>query len=327
MKKVLVTGGNGLLATNTIIALLDNGYSVVALVRNRLKFLLPASVNLEVREVELTDIKSLEDSARGCEYIIHTAAEIRQDLRNYNDYLKTNVTGTVNVFEIAARNKIKRVIHVSTCNVFGYGTLDNPGDETSAAKPPFTKSLYVKSKIEAQRIALSYSDITEVIVINPTFLLGPYDQKPGSGKIIFLAYNKRFIFYPPGGKNFIHVSDAASGILSALTKGVNKESYLLANANLSYKEIFKKITSHSDKKPIFIRIPRLLLLATGLIGNFLVFIGLNTDLTLTNMKILCVKNYYTAKKAQNELGIVPRPIEIAINDAINWFKLNNKIPT
>jgi hypothetical protein len=45
------------------------------------------------------------------------------------------------------------------------------------------------------------------------------------------------------------------------------------------------------------------------------------------MKILCVKNYYTAKKAQNELGIVPRPIEIAINDAINWFKLNTKIPT
>lgn len=325
MNKVLVTGANGLLATNTIIVLIENGYSVVALVRNRLKFLLPVSANLEVREGDITDPASLENAMQGCEYIVHAAAETRQDLKDYSHYLNVNISGTKNVFEIAIRNKVRRVIHVSTSNVFGYGTIKNPGDESLANRQPFLNSLYVRSKIEAQKIALSYSAKTEVIVVNPTFLIGPYDQKPSSGRIIILGHNRKLIFYPPGGKNIIHVSDAASGIVKALTMGVNKESYLLANANLSYKEIFEKISAHSEKKPLFVKIPRFILLAIGVAGNVLMKLGFNTEYTLTNMKILCVKNYYTGKKAEKEFGIVFRPVEVAIDDAIVWFKLNNKL--
>ncbi len=327
MIKVLVTGATGLLATNTIIALLENGYSVVALVRNRLKFLLPLSENLEVKEGDITDCLSLEIAMQGCEYVIHAAAETRQDLRDYQEYWEINVAGTENVLEIAVRHKVKRVVYVSTSNVFGYGTLDNPGDESAPVKYPFSKSLYVKSKIEAQKAALAYSDRTDVIVVNPTFLLGPYDQKPSSGRIILHAYNKRVIFIPPGGKNFIHVSDAASAIVKALTNGVNMESYLLAAANLSYKEIFEIISSYSMKKSLFIKIPGSLLFTIGLAGNVLRYIGFNTDLTLTNMRILCVKNYYSGKKAENDLGIVLRPAEAAVEDAISWFIRNNILKT
>jgi dihydroflavonol-4-reductase len=325
MKKVLVTGATGLLAANTIIALLENGYSVVALVRNRSKFLLPFSGNLEVKQGDITDPLSLENAMQGCEYVIHAAAETRQDLTDYDEYRKINVAGTENVLETAVRLKFKRVIYVSTSNVFGYGTLENPGNESVPVKHPFSESLYVKSKIEAHKIALSYATRTDVVAVNPTFLLGPYDQKPSSGRIIFHAYNKRLIFVPPGGKNFIHVSDAASGIVNALIRGVNKESYLLANENLSYKEIFEKISAHSLKKPLFIKIPGPLLLLIGLTGNALRYFGFNTDFTFTNMKILCVKNYYSGKKAENDLGIVLKPVEVAVDDAIKWFKSNCKI--
>ncbi len=325
MQKVLVTGASGLLATNIILALLENGYSVIALVRNRLKYLLPIHENVELREGDITDPDSLLSLFHDCDYVIHAAAETRQDLINYSDYLKPNVIGTENIFKLAEQNKIKRVIYVSTANVFGYGTKEKPGDESLITKGPFSKSLYVKSKIEAQKIALSYSDKIEVIILNPTFLLGPYDQTPSSGRIITYAYNRRLILYPPGGKNFIHVSDAASGIVKALSKGVNKESYLLANENLSYREIFGLISAQSGKKSIFIRIPKLFLFVIGLIGNLLMHFGFNTDKTLTNMKILCMKNYYSGKKASNDLEIIYRPVESAITDAINWFKNNNKI--
>jgi dihydroflavonol-4-reductase len=325
MIKVLVTGANGLLATNTIIALIENGYSVVALVRNRFKFPLPGSADLEIREGDISDTATIENAMHGCEYVVHAAAETSQGLRDYNHYQKINVSGTKNVFETAIRNKVKRIIHVSTANVFGYGTFQNPGDESLANRQPFLNSLYVRSKIEAQKIALSYSAKTEVIIVNPTFLIGPWDQKPSSGRVIILVYNKRVIFYPPGGKNIIHVSDAASGIVKALTKGASGESYLLANTNLTYKEIFEKISAHSGKKPLFVRIPQFILLAIGVAGNVLMKLGFNTEFTLTNMRILCVENYYSGKKAEKEFGIVFRPVEVALDDAISWFKLNNKL--
>jgi hypothetical protein len=53
------------------------------------------------------------------------------------------------------------------------------------------------------------------------------------------------------------------------------------------------------------------------------YFGFNTDLSFTNIKILSVKNYYTGQKAGNDFGIVFRPIEVTIDDAINChFQIN-----
>jgi dihydroflavonol-4-reductase len=207
--KVLVTGASGLLATNTIIQLLDKNYYVRALVRNKSKLVIPNSESIEVIEGDITDLPTLENAIRGCQCIVHAAAETRQNLIDSKNYSDINVLATRNICELAIKNKVSRVIYVSTANVFGYGDALNPGNEETPNKLPFTKSLYVKSKIEAQEIALSFKKELEIIVVNPTFLIGAYDQKPSSGRLVLMGLNKRFIFYPPGGKNFIHVSDAA----------------------------------------------------------------------------------------------------------------------
>jgi dihydroflavonol-4-reductase len=86
---------------------------------------------------------------------------------------------------------------------------------------------------------------TEVVIVNPTFMIGPYDTKPSSGKIILMGYNKRISFLPPGGKNFIHVKDAAAAVCNALKYGKNREKYLLCNENLTYREFFKLMNRNS----------------------------------------------------------------------------------
>ena len=66
----------------------------------------------------------------------------------------------------------------------------------------------------------------------------------------------------------------------------------------------------------------------GVFGNILKKLGVENEFTLTNMKILCVKNYYSNLKSKNELNIEFQPIDNAIVDTINWFKyrgmLDNK---
>ena len=58
-------------------------------------------------------------------------------------------------------------------------------------------------------------------------MLGAYDTKPSSGKIILMGLNKKLLFHPPGGKNFVHVRDVAKGLISCLEKGKNGERFVL----------------------------------------------------------------------------------------------------
>ena len=322
MLKVFITGATGLLATNTINELLKSGYYVKALVRNKNKFKFDHLTNIELLEGDITDYTFLLRAIQECAYVIHAAAQTRQGLSNFNAYYNVNVKGTENVIRAAITNGVKKVIHVSTCNVFGFGTAKNPGNETFQIKKPFSNSLYVQSKIESQELALSFSKEIEVTIANPTFLIGAYDQKPSSGRIVLMAFNKKIIFYPPGGKNFVDVKDAAKGLVSALTNGKNNETYILSGENLSYKQFYRRLVLHSKRKSFLIKIPKSILIMLGLIGNILQVFNVENEISLTNMRILCLNNYYSNQKASKELNIKFNKIDNAIGDAVNWFKKN-----
>jgi nucleoside-diphosphate-sugar epimerase len=328
MTTILVTGASGLLGANTIQELLNNGYQIKALVRDKNKYVLAEHQNVELIEGSLADPIIREKAVKDCKYIVHTAAETSQSKIHYSEYYKTNVEFTGALYNIAIKSGVKRIIHVSTSNVFGFGDLQNLGDENTPIKSPFTDSLYVQSKIASQNLALTFSDKIDVIIVNPTFLIGPFDQKPSSGRIVLHGYGKGVIFYPPGGKNFVDARDVAKAIVVALINGKNKESYVLAGDNLSYKQFFERLIANSSKKTLLIEIPRVLLLLAGVFGNILKKLGVENEFTLTNMKILCVKNYYSNLKSKNELNIEFQPIDNAIVDTINWFKyrgtLDNK---
>lgn len=322
--KVLVTGANGLLATNVIALLLDKGYSVRGLIRDPNSFKYGQHPNLELFEGDITHPQDLITATQDCTFIIHAAAITAQQLSAYASYQKVNVTATQNLLDAAITAKSKRVVYIGTANAFGYGTKEALGDESLRITSPFDKSLYAQSKLEGQTVALSFQNRISVVAVNPTFMIGPYDSKPSSGRIVLMGYRKRFIFYPPGGKNFIHVQDAAQGVVEALEKGRNGEAYLLANENLSYKEFFQKLAGRSRSRPILIKIPRPLLLIVGIVGNILIFLGIDVEVSLTNMKILCTNNYYSNEKALKEFNLSLTSIEKAIDDCIEWFATNRK---
>ncbi|MEC3878643.1 NAD-dependent epimerase/dehydratase family protein [Parapedobacter sp. 10938] len=318
--KVLVTGANGLLATNTIIALLSRGYQVKGLIRDTRKFLLPAHTNLELVVGDITDAQSLDRAVAGCDYLIHCAATTDQRLLRYADYHRINVEGTENVIQAAIKHGARKIVYVGTANTFGYGTLEAPGNETLPPAAPFTDAWYAKSKLEGQHRILAAADQIAVTIVSPTFMIGPYDGKPSSGAIIRMGYGKKVVFHPPGGKNFINAEDAANGVVDALEKGQQTEAYLLAGENLTYRAFFQKLSAQTGQQTLLIRVPPVLLRIAGYLGDALRWVGVRTALSSTNMKILCVNNYYTHKKAQAQLGTSFNPIENGIDAAIAWFR-------
>lgn len=320
MKKVCVTGATGLLGTNVIIKLLQNGYSVTALVRKKSSWLGKENENLKLVEADLSSDISAQLTNIDC--IIHIAAETRQNLINYDEYRKVNYETVMNLFTHAELMGVKKFLFVSTANTLGFGNTAFWGSEKAPQIYPFTHSFYAQSKLAAEDYLLKNRKNTDVIIVNPTFMIGAHDSKPSSGKIIFWIWKKKLVFYPKGGKNFVHVEDAANGILKAIENGRTGEKYLLANENLSYREFFKKVNRVSDQNPIMIAIPNRVLSFLGLIGDGLRQLNIKTNLSTSNMKALQICNYYSNRKSVEELGIQYQSVDKAIEDAVQYFIKN-----
>jgi dihydroflavonol-4-reductase len=318
MKRVFVTGANSLLGTNLIHLLLDRGYHVKGLIRDKSKYKGKVSPDLQWVAGDLFNdfTKELEN----VDYVVHIAAITCQNMLYYTDYLKVNVNATLQLFHAAARCHVRKFVFVSTANTIGYGSIDDPGRENNPIREPFNHSLYAKSKKEAEENLLCQKHRMETVIVNPTFMLGAYDTKPSSGKIILFGWQKRVVFYPPGGKNFVHVEDVAEGIIKCLDNSCNGHHYILAGENLTYHEFFRKLNVAAGQNPFLIEIPPFILLRIGRIGELLRGIGIKSNLSLVNMKILCINNFYSNKKSVNELGVSYHPIDLAITDALNYFR-------
>lgn len=318
--KILVTGANSLLGTNVLVELLQRNFEVRAMVRAKYKLLL-SDPSLEVCLGDITDKCAVRNAVKGCDIVIHVAANTSQASVRYSTYEKVNVTGTKYIMDAVVRHQVKKIILVSSANAFAYGTLTNPGTEDAPISYPFSHAGYARSKYNAQQYVLGCvkNNEPDVVVVNPTFMLGKYDSKPGSGEIIIRGYKKKWIIVPPGGKNFIHVKDAAIGVCNAIHSGISGQCYLLANENMSYKAFYKMLIAITGQESRIILIPKWVLLLAGLMGSLLARMGIPVSAHYINMRILCVKNYYSNKKAGRVLDLPATPVSEAIKEAVSWF--------
>lgn len=324
-ENVLVTGANGLLGSNVAYQLSQQGYKVIAIVRKGSKQLALKGIDCDIIECNLTCIEDINKAITGCNYVIHCAANTQQKPNKLKAFKSINIDATAILIQLSKRHKIKRFIFVSTANCFTNGTLKNPGDESKGFMPWLKKSGYAYSKYLAQQIVLN--EVKEngfpAIVVAPTFIIGPRDAKISSGKLLMHGINKRIVFYPPGGKSIVDVEYAAEAIANSLSRGSVGESYILSGENLTYKQLFKKICAHSNKKALLIQIPRWLLIAIGYIFSFIqnVFC-ISLSLNKTNQRLLCLDNYFSNKKAVEQLGLKETNSDQSIGKAIGWFYKN-----
>ncbi len=324
-KKVLVTGANSLLGTNTIIELLHQGYKVRGMLRKLSSFKAPLHPNLEFFQGSFINGEHLGSAIESCNYLIHTAAITDQNLLDFSDYENVNVKAVSMLIDMCRKSAIEKLIFAGSANACGHGTPGEPGTELTPPAWPFTNSYYAQSKIKAQEIILEatqQNSNTEYIIINPGFMLGPWDFKPSSGRIIEMYLNQKIIIAPPGGKSFVNVKDVARAMVNALGKGKNGQIYLLTGENISYKTFFEKLNLLTGKnKPVFV-LPPWLMLSAGKLGDLMRLMKIKTSLSTVNTRILCEHVWYSNQKAAKELGISFTPIDKTLTDTLLWFDKN-----
>jgi nucleoside-diphosphate-sugar epimerase len=322
--KILVTGANGLLGHRVVMELLNRNYSVKIIIRNTRNIFFDIST-VEVCEGNFNNYQLIKNAAEGCDAIIHIAAVTATYLLHYADYSKINVSGVKLILKVAEELNILNLVYVSSSNTIGFGTEQLFADERSDIQYPFSESFYAQSKVEAEKLVVEASkkEKRHFVIINPTFMIGAFDPKPSSGKLMLMGYNRWLMFTPKGGKNFVAVEDVAVAVCNALTQGRNGERYLTSGVNLSFKEFYnlqKKIVGY---KQYTILIPDFLLSIIGKTGDILRKLGIKTEICTMNLNQLKIWEFYSNKKATKDLNLPETDLKIAIKEAIDWFEIHN----
>jgi dihydroflavonol-4-reductase len=325
---IFVTGADGMLGTCVCIELLKRNYTIKALVLSKKDESEINNYPIEQIEGNILDEDLLIKSMDGADFVIHIAAVTDVWPRKNRNLFEVNLKGTQNVVSAAKKLKIKRMVHIGSASSFQNGNWNNEGNEKTLIKMRKGAMDYVLSKLDAQ-IWLQ-KEFREngfpVIIVCPTFMIGPNDALPSSGKILHAFFNGKLPAYTSGGKNFVNTEDVAVGVSNALQMGRLGEAYIAGNENLSYQVFLQKAAQLSGKKFNLIKSPNFVTLLLGFYQSLTSRITKTPPkLSYTMAKSALVQQVYSSKKAVEELKLPQRPIEFGIQGCYNWFKHNGKI--
>lgn len=326
MEKILVTGANGFLGSNLVRQLSREGYAVRAMIRPGANLAGMQDIPCEIFYGNIDNAGDADKAVEGCKLVVHAAAITRQWAIAFEEYERINFTGTKNIAEACIKHKVDKLIYVSTANTIGPGNRHRPGTELDSFTLFKANSAYISTKYLAQQFILEQVEKRKLpaIVVNPTFMIGPNDIKPSSGKLMLYALNRRLLFYPPGGKNFVYIKDVCDGIISAMHRGVIGSCYLLAGHNMSYKRFFQLVSRAGGKSAFLIGLPAIVVKFLGILAPFIGKItGREARINFTIAYLSCMEIYYSGKKSERELFVKYTSMEEAINKSLAWFKENN----
>ena len=321
--KVLLLGATGLLGHNVLRHLLQEGHEVVALVRR------PDGIRLEGGGWQtvvgsLLSYPTVRDAAQGCDAVVNCAGTTDMSLRHYDDFLPVNRDLCAHMVRLLDEGVVHTVVHTSSVDTIGFGSAEHPADEDTPMREPFLSSLYARSKREGEQLltdAARRLPHCHVVVVNPGFMIGPYDVGPSSGQLLLAAYRRPLMLAPKGGKAFVAADDVAVAIVNALARGTSGARYILTNSHgcLSIRQLYRLQARCCGYRQRVLSIPNGMLLAAGKIGDLLRTLGLRTQISSNNVRQLSVTEHYANHRAVQELGLPETPVETALHDFFSWF--------
>lgn len=324
--KVLVTGADGMLGASVCREALAQGYDVRAMILETSKLTTLDGLSLELVHGNLLNYASLERAVEGCDVIINVAASTQIWPRRSPLIHKINFDAVKSLVEIAKKSKISRFIQIGTANSFGHGSKDSPGNESTRFMGEFYKMDYVDSKYKAQQFLLN--EVHEfgfpAVIINPTFMIGPYDAGPSSGKMLMALYLGQLPGFTSGMKNFVASKDVATATVNAISLGKIGNCYIAGNSNLTFEGYFKIACKVFERDFKLKKMPNGLILAVGFVSSAWSRItGKPPKLGFHMAQQASMKQCYDPTKARQELRMPSTPIEIAIKDCMDWWKANH----
>ena len=326
--KAFVTGATGFIGSNIVRALLKRGVKVCALVRPNTNRDNLVGLDVELVEGDLLDFDSLKRGMDGCGQVYHVGALYSFWVRPRRLIYDVNVEGTRNVLQAAMDAKMEKVVYTSSVAALGLREDGQTADETTPVSFSNIIGDYKKSKYLAEQVALEFAQDLPLVIVNPSFPVGPGDIKPTpTGQTILDFLNRKMPAYVDTGMNVVDVEDVALGHLLAAEKGRVGERYILGGENLTMKQLLDLLAKITGLPAPRFRLPYYPILAMSFLnaGFCTLFPSCTPRMTPQTIRMSRHLMFFNPSKAVEELGFPQTPAGDALGKAVAWFEENGYV--
>ncbi len=324
-RTAFVTGANGFIGVNLIEELLDQGWRVVAMHRERSDLGCLQALDVERVVADVTDSRALRRvMPEAPDAVFHLAGVTSLWKRRHAEQMRTNVKGTRNVVRIALEKRAQRLVHVSS--ILAYGLHSGTVTEDTPASGGSATINYVRSKALAEReVHRAIRRGLDAVIINPSHAIGPYDRNNWS-RLFMLMRQGRLPGMPPGGGSFCHSRAVARAMIAAVDRGRRGANYLLGGSNASYVKLAHEIAKMLGRRTRPRPMPTRLLLGYARVEELVApLFGREPDITTDAVRLLSWGQYCSSRRAEQELGYELVPLQVMLEDCCRWLRDSGRL--
>ena len=322
-KKILITGGTGFLGAHIVRQFLDAGEKNLKAMASRVPEWMK---DAGVKAVE-GSVTSRDDVAKACKNvsaIFHLAGKVSRDNDDAMSMNNVHLNGTRLLCEAATEAGVQTMILASSSGTIAVSEDEQVFDETFPQPVDvFTRWAYYASKYYQERAALENfdGDGRKLVIMNPSLLLGPDDERLSSTKPVLDFLARKIPYSPGGGLNFVDARDAAAAFIRALEKGRHQEKYLLGAANMTFEQFFSRLARLSGVSAPMLKVPKKLAMAgSSLISSIYKNWGKASPVAPNEVEQAEYFWYFDSSKAAEELGFAPRDPQETLQDTITYLR-------
>ncbi len=323
--RAVITGASGLVGANLAEALLREGHHVVGTRRPSSRTDHLSHMEIEWTLASLSDPDALTRAFSGADVVFHCAARVEILPRVTQTLYETNVIGTEHVLQAVRAAKVPRLVHCSSVAAASIsdGTRDVTEEDPWNLREHGLADGYATTKYESQeRVLAATKQDVDAVVVQPTYMFGPYDIRPSSGQMIIDLAKGRISVNAPGTQNIVDVRDVARGMILAWQKGVRGEKYILGCENVTYGELFARIAAELQIPAPKRTLPFPMVFGLGALAELGgVLMRKPSELSRSTARYAYCRGYrFSSEKAKRELGYSPSSTRAAIRACLEWLR-------
>ncbi|HTW45588.1 MAG TPA: hopanoid-associated sugar epimerase [Acidobacteriaceae bacterium] len=327
--KVFLTGATGFVGAHVARHLADQGAQLRLLVRPTSHLANIEGLNAETAVGDLLQPEGLRTAVRGCDAVMHVAADYRLWVRDPKSMYAANVDGTRTLLQMAREEGVKRCVYTSSVATMGFKADGTIVDEATPVSIADMIGHYKRSKFMAEQAAMDAARAgQQVIILNPTTPIGAQDVKPTpTGRIVVDFLNKKFPAYVDTGLNLVDVSEVARTHGAALEVGRPGERYILGGENLTLKQILDKMSAITGLPSPTMKVPHAVAMTFAFFDEIVTgrVLGKEPRATVEAVRMGRKKMFASSVRAQRELGFRIVPVYEALRAAIDWFRAHGYV--
>ncbi|MBK9155344.1 MAG: NAD-dependent epimerase/dehydratase family protein [Chloracidobacterium sp.] len=324
-KKILITGGTGFLGAEIVRQFLDAGEKNLRVMASSVPAWM-TDAGVEPFPGSVTDPARIAEAVANVSLIYHLAGKVSRDNDDAAAMNKVHVEGTRILCQAAKAAGVKTMVLASSSGTIAVSEDEQIIDETYP--PPIeiiSRWAYYASKYYQERTALAEFDGagSKLVILNPSLLLGPGDERLSSTKVVLDFLGRKIPYCPAGGLSFVDTRDVARTFIEAAEKGRDKEKYLLGAGNMTFAEFFGRLERLSGVAAPGLRVPKKLAMAgSSFVESVFKNWGRTSPVATSEVEQAEHFWYFTSAKAKEELGFSPRDPQETLNDTIRYVREN-----